>query len=81
MLTRSDGGWPFDWGFSARVPFFQGGDRCTGGLVHAEARHNSTYTTAAVGSGNTSQRQHFSMDNPVNDQPVALMPRDQLPLA
>ena len=42
MLTRSDGGWPFDWGFSARVPFFQGGDRCTGGLVHAEARHNPT---------------------------------------
>ena len=39
MLTRSDGGWPFDSGFSARVPFFQGGDRCTGGLVHAEARH------------------------------------------
>ena len=41
---------------------------------------DSTYTTAAVGSGTTGQRQHYSMDNPANDQPVALMPRDQLPL-
>ena len=41
---------------------------------------DSTYTTAAVGSGTTGQTQHFSMDHPTNDQPVALMPRDQLPL-
>ena len=41
---------------------------------------DSTYTTASVGSGTTGQTQHFSMDNPMNDQPVALMPRDQLPL-
>ena len=40
---------------------------------------DSTYTTAAVGSATTGQTQHFSMDNPANDQPVALMPRDQLP--
>ena len=41
---------------------------------------DSTYTTAAVGSGTTGQTQHYSMDSPANDQPVALMPRDQLPL-
>ena len=41
---------------------------------------DSTYTTAAVGSGTTGQTQHFSLDNPTTDQPVALMPRDQLPL-
>ena len=42
---------------------------------------DSTYTTAAVGSGTTGQTQHFSMDHPTNDQPVAIMPRDQLPLS
>ena len=36
---------------------------------------DSTYTTAAVGSGTTGQTQHYSMDHPANDQPVALMPR------
>ena len=41
---------------------------------------DSTYTTAAVGSVTTGQTQHYSMDHPANDQPVALMPRDQLPL-
>ena len=41
---------------------------------------DSTYTTAVVGSGTTGQTQHFSMDHPTNDQPVALMLRDQLPL-
>ena len=41
---------------------------------------DSTYTTAAVGSGTTGQTQRYSMDHPANDQPVALMPRDQLPL-
>ena len=41
---------------------------------------DSTYTTAAVGLGTTVQPQHYSLDHPANDQPVALMPRDQLPL-
>ena len=53
------------------------------GHVAANCWHkDSTYTTAAVGSGTTGQTQHFSIDHPhpSNDQPVALMPRDQLPL-
>ena len=28
---------------------------------------DSTYTTAAVGSGTTGQTQHYSMDHPAND--------------
>ena len=32
---------------------------------------DSTYPTAAVGSSTTGQTQHFSMDHPTNDQPVA----------
>ena len=41
---------------------------------------DTTYTTAAIGSGTTGQTQHCNLDHPTTDQPVALMPRDQLPV-
>ena len=41
---------------------------------------DTTYTTAAIGSGTTGQTQHYSLDHPTTDQPGALMPRDQLPI-
>ena len=47
--------------------------------VNCWRKNTTTYETAAIGSGTPSQPQRFDLNHTTLDQPIACMPRDQLP--